>query len=299
MKIRHNLMKPLLGGILAAALCGSALTSAAAPQTLFTENFNSPAPNSVLNSLPGWEGYISKKAYKLSEGFQYNYNNDAPTPNAGVTQARLLGNYTDNPVAGAAGGYLNVNTTNASGALGTPIIAAVRTGLDISLTAYDDLTVSWKGVGVTANGAWADNPITTRVLIQVGGQWYASAAEYALSGGGYEAALNAAEFSSFVITPDPSAWLTFSLVPSTLSNSWGAADGVMGVGDMPVTSLSGSITGIGLLTTFPTFASDGIPTSASYDQLSITGVPVIPEPRHAAMLAGFVILLLALRRIRR
>ncbi|EIP98539.1 hypothetical protein OpiT1DRAFT_02996 [Opitutaceae bacterium TAV1] len=266
--------------------------------TLFEENFNSAGDNTLVTTLPGWSAYISKKAFRPTGSYQYNYNNDASAPAYGVTQVRLIGNHASNPVAGAVGGFLNVNTTNSEGALGTPIIAVVRTGLDIALSGYDDLTISWKGAGTTASGAWVADPLTTNILIQVGDQWYVSAAEYTLSGGGWTSGLDANPFSSLTISTDQNAWKLFTLVPSTTTDLWAAANGEMSVGGTAAADLSGTITGIGLLTTFPSFESNGIATAAAYDQLSITGTP-IPEPAALAALAGLAGLTVVLARRRR
>ncbi|EIP98526.1 PEP-CTERM putative exosortase interaction domain-containing protein [Opitutaceae bacterium TAV1] len=278
----------LLAGFFLAGIF-TATPPAQAQTILFAENFTNStgAVQPVNPHLPGWNAYISRKAFNMAGKDQYNYNNDAPVPGSGSLQARAYG-FTDGGAGGAGyqGGFLIQAVANANGGLGTPIIASVYTGLSIGIADYSNLSFTWQ-VNTSVAG-----PVT-HILLQVDGDWYASSAFITPVTGGAVDLDNSSASRTFAFSPDATAWNTFTLNPGTATNTYEAGNGEMGIGAAASGNLTGTLTGIGFLTVF---ATNGPQTNVRYDQLQITGT-AIPEPAtFAAVVAGIILAAAMFRR---
>lgn len=270
----------------ALALCAVGAASVAAAQSaLYTQNFDNIAGSGtrtpINQQFAGWNAYISSKAFNMADKTQYNFNNDAPTPAGGSLQANSY-SFSTTAVPGYQGGYLTHATATAGGGLGSPIIASVYTGLSINLANYSDLSFSWQG------NASAVGP-STRLLLQVGGQWYATNATFTLrADAGFSAATDldkTGNTASFTFSDAASAWREFTLEPGNATNLYEAGNGTMSIGGTASGALSGTITGVGL---FTAFAENGSQTTVRYDQLNIIGT-AIPEPAQASLLVGLCV----------
>jgi hypothetical protein len=179
--------------------------------------------------------------------------------------------------------------TSASAA-GSPIFAAVGTGLSINTAAYENIAISWR------ENIGAAGTVSTRVLLQVGGQWYVSAQAFTPTVGANTALDTVGATLSLNYNPAASSWNSFNLTPSTATNGDVAISelqsGTMSIGATAVSDLSGTITGVGL------FSQSSTTATIRIDQLNITATP-IPEPANIAALLGLAGLGLTLIRKRR
>lgn len=265
----------------ALSLCVLSVAPAAtAESVLYIQNFDNIAGSgtrtAVNEQFSGWNSYISKKAVNMADRTFINQNNDAEPPTFGQLQSYSYSMSTT-VTPGYMGGFLGQATTPNSGSQGSPIMAAVYTGLSIDIASYTDLNISWQG------NASAAGPLT-RLLLQVDGQWYATDTAFTLLSGGAADLDKASHTFSYSFSEAASAWREFTLTPSTITDP-ALANGTMSVGTGTLAeSLSGTITGIGIYTAF---ATDGTNSTVRYDQLKITGA-AIPEPLHAGLLLGLL-----------
>jgi len=227
----------LKAGILPLLLCLMLLTAGAVSgQTpvIFEENFTVPTlnQNKAVNYV-GWSAYSGPTATDVS-GTVAN-----PAYVAGA-----LGNPNTTP------GYLALIPTAGS-------VAAVRTGLTLNHVA----TVSWNMNSSSASGV--------RLLIQIGGNWYASSNVYVPSfSGTFSTGTPAQVGISTTFTTTASAWRSFTLAPG----------GAMTLGAALTSDLpsNATITGIGFY--------DATATVTRLETLQVTQAPVIFEEDFTAPL---------------
>lgn len=232
------------------------LASAAGAQTtqytqLFT-NIN-PAGNQSASTV-NWNFYIGATATDYSSG-NVNVGGDI----GGIS----LGG--SNPSSDPAGVLFasNQNTAN-------QIFAATTT----FSTAFNADTFTWREGN-------ASTTASVRLMIQQGGNWYASDAAFAnttaYTGGTFSSAgLTADTGKTFVFSTAASSWHLVTLTPgATLS---------IGASTLGADLVSSTITGVGFYMQSTTQAAN-----IRIDSLNITGT-AIPEPSAYAVVAGMSVL---------
>lgn len=229
----RTLSASLVGvGLLALlSLIPSSLRAAPIYEETFT-NTSLPLVNKPVNFV-GWNGYSGASATDVSTV------DPSGTPNSYVGISSVAGN------PNSSIGYLSfVNNAAAT------TFAAVETGLSIN----SPTDISW-AMNASASGN------SVYLLVQVGGNWYASSSAFVTPATGNATAFQTSPTVTTTFTTTASAWRDFTLNPGTS----------MALGSVLGSDLSSSVvTGIGFYTT-----STGV--------TRIDTLQVVPEPGAMAM----------------
>lgn len=255
-----------------------AANSPAQSQVLYSQTFDyTNAAASGSASLFGWNAYAGSSAVDLTTG---KTTTSATDVNSNATAGFSTKIY------GALGsphdtqGYLALDYDNntSGGSIGINA-AAVKTGLSLS----NVNTITWQS---SRSGSYSIPP-TTRLLVQVGGAWYASEATYASATTYTGADLNQrmASADSFSLSSaTATTWRVLTLTPGSqlsLASSTTTLD-----------LASSVVTGVGFYTEIGTRFN-----SVNIDTLIVSSVP---EPGSLALLGlGMTGLSLVRRRLRR
>lgn len=214
-------------------------------QVLYSETFTNNTGSSKGLSYVGWNSYISSTAVDVSNTATY-------LPSGGGNEYFSTAAGVGNPTG--TNGYMSMYSQPATG---TETFTAYKTGLNLSLTSGVS-TITWQ-MNATAAGK-----ATTRILVQVGGSWYASNATFTPTDYGTDFA--AATTGSYTFSTLASNWVSFSITPGT-SMALGSALG----SDLS----SSTITGIGFYSDVAKYATFRVDTLA---------VNAVPEPNTVALL---------------
>lgn len=239
------------------------LVASASAAVIYEELFTTQS-NANLSTAIGWTGY----------GF--NGTTSADISSVAAANTLFVSGGASNPDTHPTG-YLAaiLGNTDASNPNRYSTYVAYETGLDLNLA---DATVSWR-----MNGG-VSNTVRVRFLVQVGGEWYASAiSDTAQKYFAPSAYGTGADFSS------GGDALAKSLTLSSSEATWEKVSLNFGSGTVTFTALTqdlalDAVTGIG-------FHILGGGTGR-IDTLQITGI--IPEPRVIALFLGMGALVVAL-----
>ena len=229
-------------------------------QVLYSQTFDYTTASSGSASLFGWNAYAGSSAIDVSTskttttaidanssataGFSSKVYNGLGSPHS--TQGYLAFDYDNN----SAGGGFALN------------VAGVKTGLSLSSVS----TITWQS---SRTGSFATLP-TTRLLVQVGGVWYASETTFTSATAATSAALDdrMASADSFSLSAaSETTWRVLTLTPGSqlsLASTTTTLD-----------LASSLVTGVGF---YGELASRY--TSINYDTLVVS---TVPEPAAMAM----------------
>lgn len=242
------------------ALATSLMTLANQARADYQETFTHTSVDNLSVGTLGWSGYLGANATDVT--------NLAPSGNQYLGIANSVGN------PGPGKGFIAVLNNVASASS----FATFTTGLN--LAGAD--TISWN-----MNAGWAAySPV--RVLVQVGGSWYASnqtfVATSTSSAANFQFATPEQVAKSLTFTTSASAWRSFTIDPGVSMSVGGTTLGA----DLS----TATVTGIG-------FYVDAIANSLVRIDTVAVSTSAIPEPSTCATLAGAAIGSLVILRRRR
>ena len=228
---------------------------------IYTENFDNSTSENQSSSFIGWEAYTGTSATDIS----------ANAPNSGNRMG--LSNLSGNP--SSSDGYFFA--ANSGSGTQDQIWAGINTGLSLSNVSE----ISWR-MGNSTTVA------SVKLLVEVGGQWYASATSFSNSN-----TYNASSFSSGADTPDIVKNLTFSTDAADWLELNLDPGNSLNIASSPISDLpTSTVTGIGFFVdsgnTFTTVRLDSLEISAA----------TIPEPSSFALMLILGATSLAVRRAR-
>jgi len=231
------------------SLTGLAFLTSANAAVLYSQTFNNVTGNNTVVGTVGWAGYLGANA--------------TAAPNNGSVDTVMIANVAGNPSTDGNSFLFAQNPNTAS-----QIFAATTTFASINPT-----TITWKQGN-------SDTAIQVRLMVQSGGNWYASSTAFTnastYTAATFSSAGNAADVSkSFTFTTSASAWRSLTLTPGTS----------LILGSVIGSNLSSSsITGVGFFVSEPSLNQ-----KARLDTLEI-----VPEPTTIVMfglgLAGILCL---------
>ena len=230
-------------------LASVATTQAA---VVYEETFNNSGTGNANISTVGWNKYFGATAGNPAGNEDWN-SYASSVDKGGVTASDVL--------------FLN----NGATANATFAITDTSLGLASPVSVSDITSVTWsQGNSNTA--------IQVRLMVQVGGSWYATNTAFTNSAvrilSDVETPVLPDVSKSFTFTTAASSWRLLTLTPGV----------EMSISASAITSdLSGNITGVGFLVQHP---ASGTNQSARFDTLQINATSSVPEPSTFALLAG-------------
>jgi|GEM_PF-5416106 hypothetical protein len=249
MKTTHSTLSAVLASTILAV--SAPLARAADTIQLYKQEFDTSSDKNVTigsltTSTVGWVGLVGSEASTNASSRVY-----VAPPNG-------------NPSSDGAG-YLAF--TPGSGADDKIFTATTLFSSPLDL---QGATISWTMGNSTVNA-------TVQLLVNVGGNWYASNTVFQNAG------MTATVFAE-TATSDVLRTLDFSTAKENWRSFTLTSGVVMSLGDPLENDLSSSlVSGIGFFVTFPSTATNG---TARIDTLTIVGPASIPEPGSAALLLG-------------
>ncbi|WPJ97261.1 hypothetical protein SH580_06010 [Coraliomargarita algicola] len=241
-------------------LAFSALAIHAHGDVIYSETFDNNTAGNLGSSSIGWSAYVGAFATDIS----------GTIPNGGDRMG--VADIPGNPSSDGDSYFFASNTGNTQDISWT----GIETGLSLSNVS----SISWRmGNATTAT--------TVKILVQIGGSWYASSSDFSNSStytGGTFSSAGAADdvLQEFTFSTDAEDWLELTLNPGV----------TMSLGSAPVSDLSSStITGLGFyVDTNNTF------TTARLDTLQVNS---IPEASVFALYSALSVMALVFTRRRR
>lgn len=255
----------MIARILALLLLACCFVTPSSADTIYRETFGRPVPTTNTDESTNafdWADFRANAVFNIvnSDSGINGSTDGRPTDVANVNAGLNLD--------GTSGAYARGLHFFLTGA-GEPVLSYTpEYTLDPSLYLPGSIQFSW----YEANANDAD---TMRLVVQVGGQWYANTATHATAPLGLSAFPTSAELKQVTYDPAAANWLELSFDGSYTGGVNGTDGTVLSLGGAAGADLSGQVTAFGLLV-------EGAAGTRRFDTFQIDATP-IPEPATAGL----------------